>query len=372
MPPRSGKHHSRYDDPYTFDDPYLHSPPTAQNQPAYEYIGTDEPLSPRFGSPSRHTFSPDHERARRYARTTSPPRHSRHDRAYTPPHTSRHSSSPRPKDRHQDRAHDSKKSPKGKHFYQDFAEKNPKLQQYGKQGMAWLSEAAAAYAAAKAGKDMAKGPSAGPRSRSSIEIAFTTAEKTLRASWRRDRDCDRDRDHEHNRRRRYSTSPPPLSRDPDSYLASRHGSGRDRDRDRDQARDRDRDRDRDHDRGRDRRHRHHRHSPSSSPSPSRRSRARNSTAPPSNPAADRWQMAARAALEAGGLTAFRLRKEPGSWTGGKAAKVATAAIGAAAMDAFMDQDPRGSRGGVKGMAENAITSLIAAQIMGKGTKKRGR
>lgn len=83
-------------------------------------------------------------------------------------------------------------------------------------------------------------------------------------------------------------------------------------------------------------------------------------------------MAARAALEAGGLTAFRLRKEPGGWTSGKAAKVATAALGAAAMDAFMDQDPRGAKTGMKGMAENAITSLIASQIMGKGTKRRGR
>jgi hypothetical protein len=85
-------------------------------------------------------------------------------------------------------------------------------------------------------------------------------------------------------------------------------------------------------------------------------------------------MAARAALEAGSLTAFRLRKEPGSWTGNKAAKVATAALGAAAMDAFMDNDPRGAGGrGMKGMAENAISSLIASQIVGKAGKKgRGR
>ena len=87
-------------------------------------------------------------------------------------------------------------------------------------------------------------------------------------------------------------------------------------------------------------------------------------------------MAARAAIEAGGLTAFRLRKQPGSWTGDKAVKVATAALGAAAMDAFMDQDPRGTRGGVKGMADSAISGLIASQIMGKAgggrRKSRGR
>lgn len=83
-------------------------------------------------------------------------------------------------------------------------------------------------------------------------------------------------------------------------------------------------------------------------------------------------MAARAALEAGGLTAYRLRKEPGSWTGGKAAKIATAALGAAALDAFMDQDPRAAKRGIKGMAENAVTSLIASQIMGRAYKNKSR
>ena len=47
-------------------------------------------------------------------------------------------------------------------------------------------------------------------------------------------------------------------------------------------------------------------------------------------------MAMRSALEAGGLAALRLRKQPGSWTGNKGAKIAQAALGAAAMDAFMD------------------------------------
>jgi hypothetical protein len=63
---------------------------------------------------------------------------------------------------------------------------------------------------------------------------------------------------------------------------------------------------------------------------------RNNTKGPDKANATRWQMAARAALEAGGATALRLRKEPGSWTGDKGAKVATAALGAAAIDAFID------------------------------------
>ncbi|KAI1115564.1 hypothetical protein F5Y14DRAFT_449920 [Nemania sp. NC0429] len=90
------------------------------------------------------------------------------------------------------------------------------------------------------------------------------------------------------------------------------------------------------------------------------------------PAAVAIHMAARAALEAGGLTAYRLRKEPGSWTGGKAAKIATAALGAAALDAFMDQDPRSAKRGLKGMAENAVSSLIASQIMGRASKSKSR
>ncbi|KAI1123785.1 hypothetical protein F5Y10DRAFT_251047 [Nemania abortiva] len=392
---RPSKHRSRYDDSHTSYEPYVHSPPNVHSPPAYEYIGTDEPLSPRFEAPPQHTFSPGYERSRRQARTISPPRHSRHDRASTPPppHT-RHSTSPRPKDRPRDGAHDIKRTKsKGKHFYQNFADNNPKLQRFGKQGLTFLSEAAAAYAAAEAGKDGAKKAADTPRSRSidrsdrydrprrhhrhyasspsRSPSPSVPRRRHTTAARHSDRDLDRSRDHDrdHGRRRRYSASPPPLSRDPDSYLASRHSSSRGRDR----GRGGERGRSGDHSRGRT--HHHHYHSPSPSRSPSRRSRRtrlRSGTAPPSNPAADRWQMAARAALEAGGLTAFRLRKEPGSWRGGKAAKVATAAIGAAAMDAFMDQDPRASKGGMKGMAENAISSLIASQIMGKASKRRGR
>ncbi|RYC58857.1 hypothetical protein CHU98_g7333 [Xylaria longipes] len=243
MAPRSSRHHSRYDDPYTFDDPYIHSPPTAHNQPAYEYVGTDEPLSPRFTSPPRHTFSPDYDRARRNARTTSPPRHSRHEKADTPPYASRqrHSSSQRPKDQHLEKARDGRKQSKGKHFYTDFADNNPKLQQYGKQGLSFLGEAAAAYAAAKAGKDAAKDAGDGPRSRS-VDHSDRHGRPSRHSSSRHHRrhasspsrspsppprrHSPRHTDREYNRRRRYSPSPPPLSRDPDSYLASRHGSDR--------------------------------------------------------------------------------------------------------------------------------------------------
>lgn len=141
----------------------------------------------------------------------------------------------------------------------------------------------------------------------------------------------------------------------------------------------------DYDRDRGRRHQRSRASSYTESPPRHRSRraksvasslkssSRRGTKLPDQAAADRWQMAARAALEAGGLTAFRLRKEPGSWTGEKGAKVATAALGAAAMDAFIDKDPRRSKssGGMKGFAESTISSMIASKIMGfKGSSTR--
>ncbi|KAI1159406.1 hypothetical protein F5B18DRAFT_590326 [Nemania serpens] len=350
-----GKHRGRYDDPYTFDDPYINSPPSAHNIPAYTYVGTEEALSPRPGSPSRRTLSPDHRRARRNARTTSPPRHSRHHRVPTPPlQTSRHPSSPPSKDKPRDRAHDKNIMSRGREFYHGFVEKNPKLQHYGKQGLGFMGEAAAAYAAAHAGEGAEEHIRHSPRGRSADHgdrhdrprrrhRQYTPSPSRSPSPPPRRRRSSRhdDYDRDHHRRRQHSPSPPPRSRDDDRS------------------------------RGR----RHHRYSSSPSRSPSRRrrrhsrSRHRNNTAPPAQPTVDRWQMAARAALEAGGLTAYRLRKEPGSWTGGKAAKIATAALGAAALDAFMDQDPRSAKRGIKGMAENAVTSLIASQIMGRAYKK---
>ncbi|OIW28939.1 hypothetical protein CONLIGDRAFT_681869 [Coniochaeta ligniaria NRRL 30616] len=48
----------------------------------------------------------------------------------------------------------------------------------------------------------------------------------------------------------------------------------------------------------------------------------------------RWQKAALAALQAGGIAAMNARSQPGAWKGEKGARVATAALGAAALDAF--------------------------------------
>lgn len=52
----------------------------------------------------------------------------------------------------------------------------------------------------------------------------------------------------------------------------------------------------------------------------------------------RWRDAAMAGLSTAAVEARRLHRQPGSWTGAKGARVATAALGAAAMDAFMIGD----------------------------------
>ncbi|KAI0017157.1 hypothetical protein F4780DRAFT_621391 [Xylariomycetidae sp. FL0641] len=376
MSSRSANRRSRYDDPYTVDDHRRRPRSVSHAAPAYEYIGTDEAEYPE---PPPHTFAPEpryaptsgpkpHRRpspSRRHSRTTSPPRRSRPSRAH----------SPRPKapvPREKKRNEQSKRQ-----RYHEFAQK-PAVQRtksFGRQGLNLLGEAAAAYAAAQAGGGEEEEPES-PRPRS----------------------LDRDelsRRRRHHRRR--SPSPSPSPSPPPRRRSTRHGersrasmSSRHRSYSRSPSPPpRSRDLDSEYERDRGRRHRRSRHrSPSLTPSPPPRSR-RGRSGPPSsfrsslrdeyssapNANAERWQMAARAALEAGGLTAFRLRKEPGSWTGDKGAKIATAALGAAAIDAFIDKDPRRSRSsgrGMKGMAENAVSSMLASQLMGFKSSSKGK
>jgi len=58
---------------------------------------------------------------------------------------------------------------------------------------------------------------------------------------------------------------------------------------------------------------------------------------PEGPA--KFQQAAKAALLAGATEAFRVRKEPGAWSGAKGKRILTAAIGAGGIDAAADRDP---------------------------------
>ncbi|KAI2465182.1 hypothetical protein F4781DRAFT_435623 [Annulohypoxylon bovei var. microspora] len=372
MASRSRNRHNRYDDddPYVFDDPYRHSTSPIGNA-GYEYVGTEE-ASVASNKP-RHPRSSDREphlrptQSRRDSRTTSPPRRPRHERTYTqpskpdrrsPPKASRHNSPPR----------NSKKEspPKHQNFIDRPAVKRTKS--IGQSGLKFLSEAAALYAATQGGS--------GDRGRSE------SRDRVHRSSVH----DPEPRHRHHHRRHSPSPSPEPPMRRTRAYSDApprhrRHRSPSVSD---------------DSDYGRDRGRRHRRSrasSPAYSPSPPprrHRSRTAKSTSStyraksqprsssakyPDSAAADRWQMAARAALEAGGLTAFRLRKEPGSWTGEKGAKVATAALGAAAIDAFIDKDPRRAKSsGVKGFAENTISSMIASKLMGtKGpTTRKGK
>ncbi|KAI0610889.1 PRP38-assoc multi-domain protein [Pyrenophora tritici-repentis] len=54
---------------------------------------------------------------------------------------------------------------------------------------------------------------------------------------------------------------------------------------------------------------------------------------------EKWEQAAKAAIVAGAVEAFRSRKEAGPWTGAKGQRIATAALGAAGIDGLIDRDP---------------------------------
>ncbi|KAI1135618.1 hypothetical protein F5Y05DRAFT_166632 [Hypoxylon sp. FL0543] len=374
MASRSGNRHSRYDDPYVFDDPYRHSTSPIKNT-GYEYVGTDEAST--YSKPHRRP-SPEPEPRRRFSpprrnsRTTSPPRKSRHDTAYTPPPKyEKFASPPRASRRSSPPPRSGRKASQSKHHQEEETPQRRGLNRtksYGQKGLKFLGEAAAVYAAAQAG-NRGKSPSPDRSRRSSRQ------------------DSEPRHHHRHHHRRRSPTPSPSPPRTRRSRAYSDDAPRRHRRHRSPSVSD-----ESDYERDRGRRHRRSRASSyAQSPSPPPRARSRKAksvsslfsrsrgrdTSPGATDgaAAERWQMAARAALEAGGLTAFRLRKEPGSWTGDKGAKVATAALGAAAIDAFIDKDPRRAKSnGMKGFAENTISSLIASKIMGvKGpTTRKGK
>lgn len=95
----------------------------------------------------------------------------------------------------------------------------------------------------------------------------------------------------------------------------------------------------------------------------------------------RWQTAATAALQSGAAAAMNMRSQKGAWAGEKGAKVATAAISAAAMDALAgkrqkehdEKDRSGGGGGRKSHVDNlggTLGSLLMDQIAKRVSKKR--
>ncbi|KAB5522145.1 hypothetical protein GE09DRAFT_1155221 [Coniochaeta sp. 2T2.1] len=63
---------------------------------------------------------------------------------------------------------------------------------------------------------------------------------------------------------------------------------------------------------------------------------------------------------------MRVRKEPGKWTGGKGARVATAALGAAAVDAFVTNGKRNGdpdKHGKRKTVESTLGGLLLNRVV---------
>jgi len=102
---------------------------------------------------------------------------------------------------------------------------------------------------------------------------------------------------------------------------------------------------------------------SSSRSPSRRGGHKNTE--------KKWEQAAKAAIVAGAVEAFRSRNAPGPWTGEKGQRIATAALGAAGIDSLVDKDP--DKHSKRHVAESAIGGLLANRVAnGPRSRSRGR
>ncbi|KAF7172363.1 hypothetical protein CNMCM5623_004579 [Aspergillus felis] len=121
---------------------------------------------------------------------------------------------------------------------------------------------------------------------------------------------------------------------------------------------------RDHSRGRS----HGQHGRSHSYSPSRsRSRDRHRR----GKSEQRMAQAVRAALTAGAVEAFRVRKEPGEWTGEKGKRVLTAAITAAGTDGLVDRDP--NKHSKRHIVESTLAGLAANHFVnGPRSKSRSK
>jgi hypothetical protein len=119
---------------------------------------------------------------------------------------------------------------------------------------------------------------------------------------------------------------------------------------------RDRSRDRETDRGRSRRYY------SDSRSRSRGHRAKSE---------GRMAQAMKAALAAGAAEAFRVRKNPGPWTGDKGKRVLTAAVSAGGVDGLIDSDP--NKHGGRHVLESILAGMATNHFVnGSRSKSRSR
>ncbi|KAJ5494382.1 hypothetical protein N7463_010469 [Penicillium fimorum] len=128
-------------------------------------------------------------------------------------------------------------------------------------------------------------------------------------------------------------------------------------------------------RGRGRSPSHHRHrsysrSPSDSRSRSRHRGSRRDGGSKRDKSEQRIIQAARAALTAGAVEAFKQRKEPGDWAGAKGKRVITAAVTAGGTDGLVDKDP--SKHGKRHVIESTLAGLAASHFVGGGSRSRSR
>ena len=84
---------------------------------------------------------------------------------------------------------------------------------------------------------------------------------------------------------------------------------------------------------------------------------------------DGWKRPALVAARAAAVEAFRLRKEPGSWTGAKGARIATVAIAAAGLDHQLQKNP--NRSSRMAAIESTIGALVVNRLV-NGPKRNLR
>ncbi|KAJ5985232.1 hypothetical protein N7499_008491 [Penicillium canescens] len=117
--------------------------------------------------------------------------------------------------------------------------------------------------------------------------------------------------------------------------------------------------------------RHRNRSYSRSPSDSRsRSRHRGSGRSGRERSEQRIAQAARAALTAGAIEAFKQRKEPGDWAGAKGKRILTAAVAAGGTDGLVDKDP--NKHSKRHVVESTLAGLAASHFVGGGSRSRSR
>ena len=75
------------------------------------------------------------------------------------------------------------------------------------------------------------------------------------------------------------------------------------------------------------------------------------------------QHAVQAGLKAGALEAFRLRKEPGPWTGSKGARIATAAFGAAMADTALEKNHNPEKNRKKNSMKATWSGLVLNRFL---------